>query len=421
MRDAILGHQSKDIDIEIHNTTDKARVLTELRTIGHVDERGAFFGILASRIDGQDFDISFPRNPSLSSIDAFTRRDFTINALGYDPGTGELIDPFNGTADLDKKIIRHTSDAFTDDPLRVLRAVQFAGRFGFAVAPETAVLCRKITAFLLSHPNVISVERIWGEWRKLARTGAHWVAAFQALADTGSVDLFPELGALRGVQQDPNWHAEGDVWVHSALAAEQAAHKAEFEHLPAEDREIAVLGALVHDFGKVTQSHTEDDGRITSKGHAFAGAVPATSFLHRIGAPAQVINKIIPIVREHMYHVGIGRPSRSQVRRLLRRLNPTGTGPTIYDWARVVDADCGGRGISSKPSPTAAWLEVATITEVGDTPRKGLLTGHHLVQLGLKPGPAFKAVLAKALEAQDNGDFEDAKGAITWAENHLQR
>ncbi|UFS57614.1 hypothetical protein [Subtercola endophyticus] len=112
VRDAILGHQSKDIDIEIHDTTDKARVFSELRTIGHVDERGAFFGVLASRIDGQDFDISFPRSPSLSSIDAFSQRDFTINALGYNPGTGELIDPFNGIADLERKIVRHTSDAF---------------------------------------------------------------------------------------------------------------------------------------------------------------------------------------------------------------------------------------------------------------------------------------------------------------------
>ncbi|SFR82669.1 tRNA nucleotidyltransferase (CCA-adding enzyme) [Agromyces sp. CF514] len=432
VRDALLDRPAKDIDLEIHGPTDVAELTSRLSVLGHVDHRGQAFGVLAIRVDGQDFDISFPRrdsmagagargfgidiDPNISVEQAFGRRDFTINAMGWNPLTGELIDPYDGASDLHAGILRHTTASFREDPLRVLRAVQFAGRFGFTLAPETAAECRDITDALAKSGGLskaVSPERVWQEWRKLARRGTAWTNAMDTLVDTGLIRFYPELAATRGVEQDPGWHAEGDVWTHLALAAEQAAVNAERDDLSGTEREVAVLGALVHDLGKVT--HTQNtDGRITSRGHAAAGVAPAAAFLRRIGAPERLLTRVTPIVREHMSHVGIEQPTSSQVRRLIRRLDTNGAGATIHDWARVVDADCAGRGPSAKPSPATRWLAVAAHATVGDAPRKGILTGEHLIARGYVPGPEFKPLLSAALDAQDDGWIHDEQSALVW-------
>jgi len=436
VRDALLDHPGKDVDLEVHGHPAVAELTSRLSVLGHVDHRGQAFGVLALKVDGQDFDISFPRrdsksgagargfdinvDPNISVQEAFGRRDFTINAMGWDPLTGELIDPYDGASDLRSGILRHTTAAFRDDPLRVLRAVQFAGRFEFTLAPETVAECRDITAAIARSGglrNAVSLERVWQEWRKLARRGTAWTNAMDALVDTGLIQFYPELAATRGVEQDPGWHAEGDVWTHLTLAAEEAALNAEREGLPGTDREVAVFGALVHDLGKVT--HTQNiDGRITSRGHAVAGVAPATAFLRSIGAPHHLIARVLPLVREHMSHIGIDQPSVSQVRRLIRRLDTNGAGASIHDWARVVDADCAGRGPSAKPSPANRWLDVAATTTVGDAARKGLLTGEHLIARGYAPGPDFKPVLSAALDAQDDGMIHDEDSALAWLDEY---
>ncbi len=436
VRDAVLTQAgypirvSKDCDIEVYGVTDISSLEKELRTVGRVDRRGAFFAVLAVQVDGTDFDVSLPRQDSQSGLGhravvvdvdadldektAFGRRDFTINALGFDPATGRLIDPYGGVSDLSAGILRHTTSSFVEDPLRVLRAVQFAGRFGFTLAQETQELCREMVP---RYPK-LSRERVWGEWRKLARTATHWVAAMTALQQTGWDSCFPELAGLQNVPQDPEWHPEGDVWAHAALSAEAAATSADRENLIAEDRELAVLSALLHDAGKATctQVHRRSDGsveRITSRDHAQAGVVPAESFLVRIGAPRHLVERVLPLVAEHMAHVSTGpKPSRAAVRRLIRRLNPDGRGPSIHDWARVVDADCAGRASGAKVSPSPAWVALAQT--VGVSPAKGLLRGEHLIQAGLQPGPLFAQILAEALAAQDAGEFGDIDGAKAW-------
>jgi len=415
---------SKDIDIEVYGLEDTVRAINELSRIGRADERGVAFGVVAAVVDGEDFDISFPRRDSpsgtghrgfISGIDphldvstAFSRRDFTINAMGWDPQSEELIDPFGGAGDLAQGVLRHTSDAFGVDPLRVLRGVQFAGRFNLSFAPETAEICRQ----LFDKYSELSQERVWQEWRKLARLGNHWPAALTALEASGWVDHYPQLAILRNVEQDPAWHSEGNVWVHSGLAAAEAAQAA--TGLSPEDREVAVLGSLVHDFGKATHTQTTENGRITSHGHAEAGVKPAAEFLRGIGAPEAVILKVLPIVREHMSHVGGENetPKAAVVRRLIRRLNPTGSGPSLYDWARVVHADSAGREASAKPSPAIAWIAVAEGLGDATQPARGVLTGNTLIRLGLTPGPAFTAILAASVSAQDDGLFDDEAGAL---------
>jgi tRNA nucleotidyltransferase (CCA-adding enzyme) len=429
VRDALLGVAPKDIDIEVHRVADTARLLREIRKIGDVGERGRSFGILAARIQGEDFDVSLPHGCGVTvnargdyaggadeqSIihDAFSRRDLTINAIGWDPASGELIDPFGGLRDLSSGVLRATSSAFGQDPLRLWRVVQFAGRFGFHVDHDTAAICTNVTRQIQDQPTSVAAERTWMEWSKLLRNGNHWEAAATALAATGALMLLPELEATLTVPQDPSWHPEGDVFTHLVLSAQAAADSCVQNGVTADDREVAVLGALLHDLGKVTHTRIDSsNGRITSLGHPEAGAGPARSFLRRIGAPSQIIRRVVPVVAEHMSHVSVrGTPSRPALRRLTRRLAPA----TLADWARVVDADCAGRGTGSKASPSATWLRVAAADPVGTAP---ILKGRHLISLGMEPGPDFADILHKALQAQDDGAFTDERGALAWVRQH---
>lgn len=421
VRDVILdpGSAAKDIDIEAYGVTDPDRLAAALETVGKVAEAGKAFGVLKVRADGIEFDVSLPRRESktgaghrgfavipdgeLGFAEASARRDFTVNSLMADPATGELIDCHGGMADIAAGVLRHTSAAFAEDPLRVLRAVQFAARFGFALAPETAVLCRQLAPAYAELP----AERVWCEVEKIGTRGKDITAALAVLEASGWERHFPELAALHGVEQDPEWHPEGDVHVHSGLAADQAARLADDAGLAGADRFTVVMAALAHDFGKVT--HTQHTGgRITSHGHAAAGTEPATAFLRSAGCPEALTARIVPLVREHMSCTG--RATKPAVRRLARRLVPA----TMTEMAIVSGADHAGRGDPDAPNPAAAWLEVARTLTITERPAKGLLTGDHLIAAGMTPGPPFRPLLAAALAAQDAGEFEDEAGALRW-------
>jgi tRNA nucleotidyltransferase (CCA-adding enzyme) len=421
VRDAIidLGTVSKDIDIEVYGITDPDRLARALEHAGKVTEAGKAFGVFKVRAGGTEIDVSLPRRESktgaghrgftvipdstLGFAEASARRDFTVNALMADPVTGEITDCHGGLADLAAGVLRHTSFAFAEDPLRVLRAVQFAARFGFTLAAETASMCRHLASTYQELP----VERVWGEIEKIGTRGTHITTALQVLADTGWEHHFPQIAALHGVEQDPVWHPEGDVHIHSGLAADQAARLSDEAGLVGSDRFVVVAAALAHDFGKVT--HTQRTaGRITSRGHAAAGAAPAAAFLRGIGCPEGLIARIVPLVREHMCCTGT--PSKPAVRRLARRLTPA----TITELAIVCGADHAGRGDPYAANPADAWLTAAAGLHVTERPAKGILTGDHLIAAGMQPGPAFRPLLAAALIMQDAGEFTDEDGAIRW-------
>jgi tRNA nucleotidyltransferase (CCA-adding enzyme) len=418
VRDAIMGVPGKDVDIEVYGITDPDALGAALAAAGKVTEAGRQFGVFKVRSGDSEIDVSLPRRESkagaghrgfavipdgeMGFAEASARRDFTINALMADPSTGEVIDCHGGLADLEAGTLRHTSAAFAEDPLRVLRGVQFAARFGFGLARETALLCRKL---LLSYEE-ISSERVWGEWEKIGTRGKRISRALHVLTDTGWLAWYPELQDLRGVEQDPEWHPEGDVWTHSGLAANQAARLADEAGLTGADRLVVVFAALLHDVGKVT--HTQIGDRITSHGHAEAGVAPAGAFLRSIGCPEAITARILPLVREHMNC--FGRPTKPAVRRLVRRLVPA----TLTELALVCDADAKGRGDPDAWSTAAAWFEMGRDLKVEERPAKGLLTGDHLIAAGMRPGPAFRPVLDAALAAQDAGEFEDEAGALRW-------
>jgi tRNA nucleotidyltransferase (CCA-adding enzyme) len=405
VRDAMLGRVANDLDIEVHGAPSLAALAAELGQLAPFTEQGASFGILSARIDDESFELSVA--PSSSLEDSFARRDFTVNAIGWDPATQEIIDPFGGQRDLAKGLLRHTSSHFSRDPLRVLRGVRLAGQLGFAFAAETTGLCRELS----DRFGEIATERVWAEWRRLARTAVHWPEALAALLACGWAPHFPELAATRGVRQDPAWHAEGDLWTHLGLAARAAALAAESDGLAGSDREVVVFATLLHDLGKATHT-VVTQAKITSAGHAEAGVEPAKAFLAGIGAPAAVSTRVLPLIREHMTHVSTqGAPSRPAVRRLMRRLSMGGA--TIVDWARVVDADCAGR-VPAKRSPSAQWLSIAE--SLGGAPARRILRGGHLLARGYLPGPKFSLILMAAADAQDREVFDDEAGALAWLE-----
>lgn len=419
VRDAIMGIPGKDVDVEVYGISDLDQLAAALASTGKADEVGKSFGVLKIRAGDFEVDVAPARRESktgaghrgftvvpdgqLGYAEASARRDFTVNALMADPDTGQVIDCHGGLADLRAGVLRHTSEAFSEDSLRVLRGVRFATRFGFTMAPETVSLCRQ----LLGRYTELSVERVWGEFRRIGTEGLHISRGLTILADTWwAFFYYPLLNQMQDVKQDPDWHPEGDVWTHAGLAADQAARLADDAGLTGTDRLVIVLAALLHDAGKVT--HTQIGDRITSHGHAAAGVEPARAFLASIGCPDSITARIIPLIREHMNC--FGRPTKPAVRRLVRRLVPA----TLTELALVSAADCKGRGNPDAPSPAGAWLEVGRDLKVTERPAKGLLTGDHLIAAGMTPGPAFKPILAEALAAQDAGEFADESGAVRW-------
>jgi tRNA nucleotidyltransferase (CCA-adding enzyme) len=212
VRDWLLGLEPKDFDVEVYGL-DYETMGRALSSFGPTDIVGRSFGVIKTRIDGQEYDFSLPRRESktgaghrgfavepdstLTEAEAAARRDFTINAIAYDPLEQRVIDFHGGENDLKQKVLRHTSAAFTEDPLRVLRAFQLAARFEFTLAPETSVLCRAISDTYRELP----VERVWGEWEKWALKSAKPSLGLAVLKETDWLRHFPEIAALEGLPQ----------------------------------------------------------------------------------------------------------------------------------------------------------------------------------------------------------------------------
>lgn len=342
-----------------------------------------------------------------------------MNAMGWDEATGELVDPHGGRADLEAGILRHTSDRFDEDPLRVLRGVQFAGRFNLELAPETAELCQEMAPTFTE----LNKSGVWDQFHKLTTKGARISKALKALHASGWEKHFPGLAATRGVPQDPRWHPEGEVIVHLGMAGDQAARIARRDGPDEEETSILVLAAMTHDFGKAHSTKINADGTITSGGHHETGVEPARDFVERIGAPGRYHDTILPLIREHMCHTSGGgvEISDSAVRRLLRRLDNAGGVPTLKQWAQLVEADKAGRGEGARHGRNHLpdWLSIAEGIGSEKAVGKAMLKGQHLAEAGVPRGPMWAIIVAQSEEAQDDGAFADEDGARAWlAANH---
>jgi tRNA nucleotidyltransferase (CCA-adding enzyme) len=436
VRDWLLGHAPKDFDIEVAGVGFEG-LRSALSPFGPTDIVGRSFGVIKVRDgSGSEYDFSLPRresktgaghrgfavepDPALSDADAAARRDFTVNAIAIDPFTGAVIDPFDGAADLRARVLRHTSPAFSEDPLRVLRGFRLAACLDFSLAPETAALCRAMAPAFAELP----LERVWGEWDRWAAESVRPSRGLSVLEATGWIRHFPEVASLRGTPQEPDWHPEGDVMDHTALCLDALVSHGAWAASPAGRRRMLSLAVLAHDFGKPpTTVRAEKRGamRWVSPGHESAGGPLADSFLGRIGAPLDLIPPVRALVVHHLahHHGPAGDFTDAQVRRLARRLSPA----TIDDLAAVMTADALGR-------PPLASAEILALVErlrarasllalEASAPRP-IILGRHLIAMGRRPGPEFKPVLDAAFEAQLDGVFTDEAGGLAWLRTHLK-
>lgn len=434
VRDWLLGLEPKDFDIEVFGL-DFDQMRRALAPFGPTDVVGRSFGVLKVRLEGTEYDFSLPRResktgaghrgfavvpePGLTEAEAAARRDYTINAIAYDPAADCLIDPHGGRADLERRVLRHTSPAFRDDPLRVLRGFQLAGRFTLTIAPATAQECRAIRDSFRELP----VERVWGEWDKWATKSAQPGMGLVALRETGWLVHFPEIAALDGLPQEPDWHPEGDVFTHTALCLDALAQLAVWRQAEVPLRRLLSFAVLAHDFGKATTTQrSERHGvvRWISPGHEAAGVPLAGAFLERIGAPHDLAPQVRPLVANHLAHQhGLTNFTDTMVRRLARRLAPA----TIDQLLTVMEADHLGRPPLTSAETVARIGQLragAARLALQEAAPRPLLLGRHLVAVGLAPGPRFTPILEAAFEAQLDGAFLDEAGAVAWLQNRLR-
>src|ERR1044072_479512 len=428
VRDELMGVRPKDWDLEVYGVAPE-RLREILDQFGPVNVVGEAFTVYKL---GHDLDVSMPRrerksgrghrafviegDPAMSIVEASRRRDFTINAILKDPLTNEIIDPFDGQRDINQCVLRAVSaETFVEDSLRALRAAQFAARFEFRIAPDTVELCRTIDL------SDLPAERIWGEFEKLllrARRpsiGLGWVQPLGVLNK-----LFPEINALIGVPQDPEWHPEGDVFVHTQLTIDRA--RGLFPELPYPRQVTVMLAALAHDFGKPATTEFVD-GRWRSRGHEEAGVLPTESFLNRLNVHTidgyNVREQVIALVREHL-KPGEFYKKRDEVgdgafRRLARRCEPD----LLY---RVASADLLGRHAEWVPrtqwygAEAQEWfIERSRELQVEQRPPDPILLGRHLLELGINPGPEMGEITRAVYEMQLDGRVRTLDEAIAEA------
>jgi tRNA nucleotidyltransferase (CCA-adding enzyme) len=432
VRDQLMGAQPKDWDLEVYDL-DSARLREILDQFGPVNVVGEAFTVYKL---GKHLDVSIPRrerksgrghrafviegDPAMSVTEATRRRDFTINAILQDPLTGEIIDPFNGRSDIEQRLLRAVSaETFAEDSLRVLRAAQFAARFEFEIDPETIELCRTIDL------SDLPAERIWGELEKLLLQASRPAVGIEWLRRLGAIEkLFPEIQSLIGVPQDPEWHPEGDVFVHTQLAVNRA-HEL-IEDLAYPRKVTVMLAALAHDFGKPATTEFLE-GRWRSRGHEEAGVPPTESFLDRINVHTidgyNVRAQVIALVREHL-KPGEFYKKRDEVgdgafRRLARRCEPD----LLY---RVAKADSLGRNAEWVPraqwygSEAQEWfIQRSRELQVDQRPPEPLLLGRHLLELGVEPGPLMGEITRAIYEMQLDGRVRNLDQAIEEAKRLL--
>jgi tRNA nucleotidyltransferase (CCA-adding enzyme) len=436
VRDALLGIDPKDFDIEVYGIA-YDRLAGLIAQHGRVDLVGKNFGVVKLHTPERDYDFAVPRrdskfglhhrdfraefDPEITPQAAASRRDFTINAMAWDPVDDVLLDFFGGAQDLEAGLLRATSHAFSEDPLRVLRGLQFAARYDLQLESETALRCRTI----VDQYGTIAVERVADEFMKWATKGRKPGRIAEYLSASGWDVHFPEITGLAGVPQDPDWHPEGDVGTHTMLVVNEAARIAEREGVEGDARAVLIFSALCHDFAKPkTTMMRERDGRMrwSSWGHEPEGGPMAREFLSRIHIKASIIDQVVPLVENHLAPSTMARGpvSARAVRRLAMRLAPA----SIDQLLLVIEADHSGRPPlpAGLPEGAVRIRDAAREQGVHRGPQAPLILGRHVMPyFDDKPGKHIGEVTAAAYEAQADGVFSDEPSAIAWLAEHMER
>ncbi len=426
VRDRLLNKPTKDVDVEVFGiAAGPLRALLE--QIAPVNTVGESFTVYKVG----DVDVSLPRreskagrghrgfavtgDPALTVEEATRRRDFTINAILWDPLNDEYLDPFGGRADLlERRLLKAVDLAtFGEDSLRVLRGVQFAARFDLTMEERTRALCGSTPL------DDLPAERIWGEVEKLLLLSGRPSIGFELALELGVIDaLFPEMKALVGCPQEPEWHPEGDVWVHTLMVIDQA--RTRIDDLP-RPRQIAImLGAVCHDLGKPATTALVD-GRIRSIDHEAQGVAPAAALLDRLNVHSfdgyDVRRDVLGMVAHHL-KPGEFWKTRDQVgdgafRRLAAKVD-------LELLARVAKSDCLGRTGHFDCSAMDWFLERARGLGVEHAPPAPVLLGRHLLALGMQPGPQVGEILKLVYERQMDGEIRTTEEGIEIAKTLIR-
>ena len=420
VRDRLLGRPSADVDVEVYGVP-AGRLRSLLETVGRVDAVGESFTVY--KVAGVD--VALPRreskvgrghrgfdvagDPFMSIDEACRRRDFTINAILFDPLSGEYFDPFGGRRDLETRVLRMVdARTFPDDSLRVLRGLQFAARFALTMDGDTKRVCRAIAL------DDLPSERILAEFEKLLLLADRPSIGFELGRELGVVDtLVPEMAALAGCPQEPEWHPEGDVWVHTLMVIDEM--RADIDDLDRARRLTTMFGAVCHDFGKpLTTAFI--DGRIRSPGHEPEGIPPTLAWLDRLNLHTidgfDVRHHVVGLVAYHLAP-GMWCKSSSPVgdgafRRLAQKVD-------LELLARFARADCKGRAGAFDCSAMDWFLERARALGVEHRPPPPILLGRHVLALGFSPGPPVGRIVKAVYERQLDGAVTNLDSALAEA------
>jgi len=427
VRDRLLygpGHEPANVDLEVFGLPGD-RLRTVLETFGDVDAVGESFQVY--KIGA--IDVSLPRrdskagrghrgfvvtgDPDLTIAEAARRRDFTINAVSWDPLTGEYFDPCDGRGDLERRLLRVVDpQTFADDSLRVLRAVQLAARLDLTLDGASREMCRQIPL------DDLPPERVWGEFEKLLFARRPSIGFALAMELGVVARLLPELQALAGCPQEPGWHPEGDVWVHTLQVIDQA--RTRIDDLPRPQQIAVMLGAVCHDLGKPATTAVID-GRIRSMDHEEQGVPPASALLERLNVRSidayDVRKQVLGLTAQHL-KPGSWFKVRDEVgdgafRRLAHKVD-------LELLARLAKSDCEGRSPGRFDCSAMDWfLDRARALGVEHRPPVPILLGRHVLALGLTPGPRVGEILKVVYEQQMDGTVTTLDEAIAAAERLL--
>lgn len=412
VRDILLGLPTKDLDIEVHGIS-LSMLEDILKEYGPVNLVGKMFGVL--RLGNLDVDWSIPRadkpgrkphvilDPRMTIKEAFRRRDLTMNAMGIDSITKELIDPFGGLSDIKKGILRAPDETlFLEDPLRFFRVMQFVARFEMQPDETLNRLCSTMDI------SGVSRERIEGEFEKLWLKSLRPSLGFRWLGAIGRLDdVMPELAATRGILQDPDWHPEGDVFEHTMQTIDAAAaleYSSDFE------RCALLYAALCHDIGKESTTK-EIEGSLKSLGHEKESERLTRKLLKRIMRNKDLIMTVCKLVRYHMQPLQFvsGNAKPSAYKRLALKLAPE---VTLEMLGKLVLADKLARNpqqgfpLTKSSKEVDEFLKRAHNAHVLYEVEKPILQGRDLLDV-MQPGPKMGVLLKKAYEIQMQEDIRD--------------
>jgi len=428
VRDALLGIDSKDIDIELYNLHSLEEIETLLKPFGKLNLVGKSFGVIKLKTKKLDIDFSPPRTESKHTIGhkgfevhydtgmdftaAARRRDFTINAIGYNPQTKTVLDPYHGVEDLSaKRLVCVDEKTFVEDPLRPLRAIQFAARFDLTCDPVLLNLCKEMIA--KGALKELPKERIFEEFKKLFLLSPKPSIGMELLREMGGLPFFTPLDRFEDTPQDPLTHPEGNVWKHTLMALDVMARLRTGD---AKHDLARMFAMLLHDCAKPITTIIKD-GKIDAPKHAKIGVEVAKEFLEKITNEHALLDDVLPLI---LYHGKVRKfyENSASIPDILR----LSTHVCIEELILVSQADLFGRESSPEHFEAGEWL-YAQAKKLGvlRSPPQPLLMGRDLIALGLTPSEAFKTILKNAYEAQLNQEFFTHKEALTWINFYLEK